>query len=921
MPPGSEDSFALGLLIAECEYLLGALDPARARFGQLLDVARTDLERAKVLYLQMRLDQLAGDYRAATDVALRSFQLFGLTPPTTADEATRTCAELQREADALLAGRSINDLLDAPLLTDDRLRAIADLLESSGPPIYMVRAELFPWITLQLLVLSLRHGNCEASCYAYGIYALMRAAAMDDVDGGFAFAELAIKLNEKLGDARLRGCMLHLLGDHVNFWKHPFASDLPILDRGFQACLEGGDLIYSNYIAFQMPWHAYEAGLTLDAVWTLTERFTAFARRTNPAVYCTIRFEQQFIRDLRGLTPERGTFAESTFDESSAIATIDAARFGCGVVYRHILTMIARYNIGDLTGARDAMLAAEPELGSAFSMPIYATFMFYRALICAAIGGDAMLARAVEDHAQLTRWAANCPENFADKVAIAAAEIARASGRATDAMGLYERGIDAARASGHLPYEALAVELAARFYLAAGAPSVAAPLIDEAVAIYRRWGALAKAARVAELAAPMQEKRRARTTNSGTTTSGTLRAHLDLLPVVKAAQTLSEQVVLSSLLDKLMAIVIEYAGAEHGVLLLREGESMRVAATATVDGAVAIANNTDAHAALSIVHYVQRTGEPVILDDALLPNPFSADPHFAGRRARSVMCMPIARHSKLAGVFYLENNLVTRAFSAERLAVLDILAAQAAISIDNARLFSASQEAIAIRDEFLSVASHELKTPLTPLKLKLQSFSARIRQGRLAELTNAQLVALATTIDSQLSRLANLVEGLVDVSRIHTGRLTLERRDVDLAHIAAEVAQQYAETHPVEMDALSPVVGEWDPLRLEQVVANLVTNAVKHAPGAQLTVRVRGDARTACLIVEDSGPGIAPADASRIFDKFVSTNQAVAGGLGLGLYIARQIVEAHGGSLRLDSKSSVGTGARFVVELPRRAAP
>jgi len=925
-----EETFALELEVAECEYLDGAFDAARARFDVLLARARDELDRARVLYLQMRLFQVAGDYRGAANVAVQSFGMFGLSPPTTPDEAQTSCATLQAEAEALLAGTRVADLVDRPLLTDARLRALADLLESSGPPIYMVRPELFPWITLQLLLLSVRHGNCEASCYAYGIYALMRAAAMGDVDGGIAFAELAIALNEKLGDVRLRGCMLHLLGDHVNFWKRPFASDLPILERGFQSCLDGGDLIYSSYIAFQSPWHAFEAGLPLEDVWSLAERYVPFAARTNAAVHRTIRLEQQFVRDLQGLTSQRGTFEDGTFDEAEAIATIEGAQFGCGVVYRHIMAMIARYTYGDLDGAIDACAKAEPELGSAFSMPMYTSFVFYRALVSAArasaplAADDARrerLAVAEADLASLTAWARSCPENFEDKVALVTAEIARATGRARDAIAAYERAIDAADASTHVHVQALACELAARFYAESGAPSVATPLYEEAVRLYRRWGAVGKAAHVEELQPRMGERRRLRssfmTTTSGTTTT---RVGTDLLSVVKASQSISEEMILPRLLERLMSIVIESAGARRGVLLLRdEKNAIRVAGEARIEGGGAASTDVAASVPMSVVHYVERTLEPVIVEDATLPHAFSADTYLAGRRARSLLCMPIMRHRELSGMFYLENDLVAHAFSSERLGVLEILASQTAISIDNARLFTATQNAVAARDEFLSLASHELKTPLTPLKLKVQSLAASIAQGKLRDMPEERLLALARTIDAQVARLAALIETILDVALIHTGRLRLDRQRLDLSALVREIVERRSSDLTlagcvVAVDAPEPVVGSWDPARVEQILTNVLGNATRHARGSPVTITVRAHAGGARMCIEDTGPGIAADDLTHIFDRFSRRDRDVVAGLGLGLFIVRELVEAHGGTIAVDSV--VGSGTRFSVDLP-----
>jgi signal transduction histidine kinase len=830
--------------------------------------------------------------------------------------------------EGLLDGRAIPDLVDAPRMTDPRARMVTALLEASGPPIYMVRPALFPWITLQLVSHSLRHGNAEASCYGYGIYALLRAAVAGDVDGGYAFSQLAIALNERLGDLALKGCMLHLLGDHVNFWKNHVAGDLPILERGFRACLEGGDLIYSNYIGFQAPWHLYESGAPLDDVHALAEKYAVFALQSRYlAVHQTIRLEQRFVDELTGRAAPGDAAATA-----AAFAEIAAAGFGCGVAYHHILRLISRYTFGDHAGALAAARLAEPALGAVFSMPIQVSFGLYHALTLAALypaaSADERAAAlaAMEGHRDRMRgWARACPANFAHKAALIGAEVARAAGRTAEAMGLYDEAVAGARAGGFVQYQALACERAAELYLAAGAASVGALLMAEARALYRRWGALAKATHLEAAHPALGDHPWERgTLTRATESSNTARKALDLLPVLKASQSISAEMVLPRLLERLMEIVIEYAGAERGCLILADGDALRVAAEADANRAVTLAQGgaepSAAALPMSVLQYVRRTGERVILDDATRPNTFSSDAYLARGQARSVLCIPVARRQTLTGMFYLENNLVTGAFSPERLEVLAVLAAQTAISIDNSRLYEASQDAIRVRDDFLSIASHELKTPLTPLRLRLQLLSRHIRGGTLADLGPERLARLADTIDVQVARLVRLVDGLLDVSRIHAGKFTLHREAIDLGALAASVVERHAAELAAArcvatVSAPEPVAGEWDPMRLEQLVANLLTNAAKYAPGSPVAVTVSRAGDLARLVVHDRGIGISVEDAGHIFDRFVRVASTEhVGGLGLGLFISRQIAEAHGGSIRVES--TPGAGAAFVVELP-----
>ena len=293
-------------------------------------------------------------------------------------------------------------------------------------------------------------------------------------------------------------------------------------------------------------------------------------------------------------------------------------------------------------------------------------------------------------HKQLQVWAENCPENFANRAALVAAEMARLEGRWQDAMQLYEQAIESAREGGFVQNEALANEVAARFYLGRGFETIAYAYLRNARNCYERWGALGK---VKQLDALHPHLHQERAPTSSAATIGTPVRELDVETVIKASQALSSEIVLSSLIEKLMRIVVEHAGAERGLLILLHGDEPRIEAQAAthhgrVDVAVRQMAVRSSDLPQSALHYVLRTGERVVLDDALVANLYSEDEYVRQRRPRSVLCLPIVKQTKLAGALYLENNLTPRAFTSDRVAVLELLASQAAISLENARLYS-----------------------------------------------------------------------------------------------------------------------------------------------------------------------------------------------------------------------------------------
>jgi PAS domain S-box-containing protein len=295
---------------------------------------------------------------------------------------------------------------------------------------------------------------------------------------------------------------------------------------------------------------------------------------------------------------------------------------------------------------------------------------------------------------QLREWAENYPPTFGDKHALVSAEIARLEGRDADAMSLYEEAIRSARDHGFIQNEALSHELAARFCAARGFDTIAPAYLREARRCYVRWGAFGKVRQLEQLHPHLRD---ASVSASPNTTIGAPVEQLDVGTVLKASQAVSGEIVLGELIKTLLRIAIEHAGAEHGLLVLFPDDAPRIVAEATTGcGQVKVTLRQTALSAAelpeSVLHTVIRARQSVILDDASAQNPFSRDEYLCQKRVRSVLCLPLVKQANLIGVLYLENNLASHVFTPARIAVLELLASQAAISLENARLYSDLRE-------------------------------------------------------------------------------------------------------------------------------------------------------------------------------------------------------------------------------------
>jgi signal transduction histidine kinase len=451
--------------------------------------------------------------------------------------------------------------------------------------------------------------------------------------------------------------------------------------------------------------------------------------------------------------------------------------------------------------------------------------------------------------------------------------------------------------------------------------------VREARAGYARWRADGKVRQLDSRYPHLQEA-------PGPAPTGAFTArleHLDVLSVVKASQTISGEMVLEKLVRTLLETVLEHSGAQQAYLIFARDSEPTIEARATlvdqgVETTILPSEPVDASTLVpvSIVQYVRRAKERVLLEDAGASR-YANDPYIARRRTRSVLCLPVVRHGGVAALLYLENNLATGAFTAERIAVLELLTAQVAISLDNATLLAAEhaarderehlyREAVAAnraRDEFLTIAAHELRGPLSALTMNLETL---LRSEDVAKKQEKGEKAR-----QQAAHLAQLIGELLEVSRITAGELHLDVVALDLVDVVRKVLDRVVAPGEARAQIAvrddGPVPGRWDPGRIEQAVANLVSNAVKFGEGRPVEVTVLRAGGRAQLVVQDHGVGLGSDDLSRLFQRFTRLGAVERyGGLGMGLYIACQIVRAHGGTIRAESR--LGEGSTFTVDLP-----
>jgi predicted ATPase/GAF domain-containing protein/signal transduction histidine kinase len=723
-----DETFALFLDLSECEYLVGNHAQADEMFGLLLDRAASDDQRARVWRLRLRMFMVSGRYGDAVDIAVRALARFGLPCPETEDDTARAVEAARRELAGHLEGRRIAELVRLPECRVPGVRALLGLIADAIPAVYHVRPLLYPFLGLAAINLSIRHGVTEDSSAAFSGYSVSLVGRFEDFRTGLDFSELALKLGERFDSAPLRGTLLFRHGYFVTPWSRPVAAIMPVLEETFRTCLDTGNLIYAAYVAYASGWMLFEKGEPLDVVLAHMRKYTPFARNARiPFAVLMLRLQELFIAGLRGEEPDIHPGIAGEDDAEASYQALVGTAHGYGIAFHHVVRQVTPYLMGRHDEALAAARATAPLVPKISSSAIEASHHFYGALAITALYPDADPARRAEmdcwlaEHRRkLALWAETCPETFAARAALVDAEVAAmAAGRGNEAMRLYEDAILAARDHGQMHCEAIANERAGRFCLTLGLPSIAETYLRNARHGFARWGAQAKVRRLD------QEFPRLTDGGAGAGSPAAFSGHsdgLDLMTVIKAQQAVSGEIVLGKLVESLLRIAMEHAGADRGLLILRHGDSFRIEAEAMVEGdLIAVSSSTSPPAPddlpLTVLQYVTRTRERVVIDNAIGPNIHMTEGYAARSGVRSMMCLPVVTHGALSAVLYLENRLTAGAFTRNRVAVLDLLATQASISLENALLYTEMEERV--RDR-----TRELAQSLSTVKSKGDQVSA-----------------------------------------------------------------------------------------------------------------------------------------------------------------------------------------------------
>ncbi|RLK39507.1 GAF domain-containing protein [Cupriavidus plantarum] len=959
--------------IPEAERRFAALIAANANLFELAAATRMLLE------LLMSSDQR--ERAVAVGVAYLERAEGGWSAHPRAEDVEREFGMLRQRLRERLGDRPISDLLDLPPMTDRVALGTMDVLMALMPPAWYTDEYLRTRVILRLVNLSLTHGSADTSALGYAWLAMILETASGNAEN-FAFAQLAIALADRRGIGGVQARVYQVVGGHVLPWREPLPVATGVLRRALGAMTRVGDVTYASFIYNNLITHALVAGDALATVQPEAEAALAYARQARFGLATDrIAPQLQLIRTLRGLTPVFGSFDEpvqpgnhpgrggqSGFNESAFAQRVTGdAGLALAACWYWIRRLQARFFAGDIDAAVHAAAQAEQLLWSCPSFLEQAEHCFYAALALAAQRDNAADAQQRREalavyHLQLQAWAAHCPATFSDRAALVAAEIARIEGRDMEAMRRYEAAIEAARDHALVHHQALANELAARFYLSRGLPKVARMYLREARRCYGHWGADGKVWQLDALYPRLTDEDRPAAL---TGTIGAPLEHLDLATVLEVSQTISREIHLDKLVDTLMRTALEQAGATRGMLILLRDGRPRLAADAFADDEGIVVRtpeaetDADVHATeamvpmapdtapMPLIEQVLATGESVAVDNAPNLSAYMTDVYVQRHRPRSMLALPLFNQATLVGILYVENRLAPRVFVPARAAMLKLLASQAAVALENSRLYHERRRADAARMQaqcelahvsrvmtlsaLASSIAHEVSQPLAAI---IANTSAAMRWLRRAPPNIDEAQAALQGVAAQGERASAVIVGMrsllkktataqecVDLNAVIEDTLPLVRGEATRRRCA--IAMTLATDLP-------RVAG--DRVQLQQVVLNLLMNAIEASAEGEAEANRQGDrnskggkprrrreilVRTAradsggvLVAVHDEGVGLHPDQAEQLFEAFYTTK---AQGLGMGLAICRSIVESHAGRLWASPNHPAGAIFQFVI--------
>ncbi|MBD2206030.1 AAA family ATPase [Calothrix sp. FACHB-1219] len=709
----------LHIAAAEASYLNSDFESMEQIATIVLLSARTILDRVKIYEIQIAAQVLQSNVLGAIAVGRKALAQLGVELPQQPDPDL--IGAMLQQLTTQLAGREIADLINLPLMTDPTTEAAMELLGMLFSPIIQGMPGLLPWLSSMMVSLSLQSGNTAASTTGYGIHGMVLCGFLEDPATGYAFGQLALNLLEKLHIKPNKSGVLSLFGCFIQHYQERLDATIPLLLTAYQTGIETGDFLHAGFALGGHSDGRFFSGEELNSfVQVMADYSLALAQVKQYSAQIYLNLGKQAAENFIEPVSQPDYLIGNTYNETLMLTKHHQDHDLIAIAQAYIYKLLLACYFANYTDARDYIAQAQPCLMAVSGTIFVPIFHFYAALTYLGLiptqpePQQAELLTAASNHQTiLHQWAQYAPMNHLHKWYLVEAERHRVLGEKFAASECYDRAINLAQEHQFINEEALANELAAKFYLQWDKQRLAEEYTIKAYYNYARWGAKAKVndleRRYPQLLTAILQSTRphlslketliARETfTSASSSSHSISNSLDLATILKATHAISGEIELEKLLSLLLSIVIENVGADKCVFMMLRDERLLIKGLVTVGTEPVILQRIPIEESqdipLKLIYKVKHNQQTVVLFDATADLTLANDPYIMRQQPKSSLCSPILRQGQLLGILYLENNLATGAFTSERVELLNLICTQAAISLENARLYQKSQESL-----------------------------------------------------------------------------------------------------------------------------------------------------------------------------------------------------------------------------------